>query len=377
MSKIKISYIITKLELGGAQKTTLSLIRLLSNEHYEVHLITSPKGYLIEEARQIPGLKIYFISSLARQVDIVKDLTAFFDMIRYLRQQGISIVHTHSSKAGIIGRWAARTAGVRHIFHTVHGWPFYIKANPIIRFFYRIAEKLTCRITDRVIVVSNADLKAGLRYVDNRKEKYARISYGIESARFFAIARSFDKEGIIKVGFIACYKHQKAPFDFIRVAEYVLRENKNIKFISAGDGILRPAVMQKAASLGLLENIEFLGWHDDIAGLMPQIDILILTSLWEGLPVVVLEALASGIPVVTTDTGGVSELVFTGINGFVEKKGDCKNMAKDILLLAEDNEKRAQLSSNAKRTLREEFDVHYMSKRTQNLYEKIEKGLHI
>lgn len=372
MSKIKIAHIITKLELGGAQKTTLSLIRHLSKKHYEVHLITSPEGYLIEEARGIEGLNLFFVGSLVPQINVIKDLRAFFDIIKYLKQEDITVVHTHSSKAGIVGRWAAWFTGIRHIFHTVHGWPFYIHASPVVRLFYIIAEKLTSCVTSRLIVVSNADLRAGLRHINKRKEKYVKIPYGIESRKFFMKNHRIGKENIIRIAFIACYKAQKAPFDFIKVAAYVLKKNKNIEFISAGDGILRPAVMKEASRLGLNGKIKFLGWQDDIANLLSVVDILLLTSRWEGLPVVVLEALASGIPVVSTDVGGVPEIIISGSNGFIEKKGDCEKLARDILLLADDMEKRIQFSIQAKKSFREEFDISYMSKRMQSLYREAE-----
>jgi glycosyltransferase involved in cell wall biosynthesis len=372
MPKIKLAYIITSLELGGAQKTTLSLILNLNNEHYEVHLITSPEGYLVEKARQIPGLKICFINSLIRRVNIAKDLTAFFYMLKYLKQNDISIVHTHSSKAGIIGRWAAWFSGVRRIFHTVHGWPFYIESSPPARLFYIIAEKLTSCVTSRLIVVSNADLRVGLRYINKRKEKYAKIPYGIETRKFLTKNHRIVKENIIRIGFMACYKPQKAPFDFIKVAASALKKNKDIEFISAGDGILRPAVMKEVSRLGLNGKIKFLGWQDDIAGLMSKIDILLLTSRWEGLPVVILEALAAGIPVVATNAGGIPELIVSGINGFIEEKGDYQKLADDILTIAEDDNKRFQFSVQARKSFGEEFDISYMNKRVQSLYKRIE-----
>lgn len=374
MPKTRIAHIITKLELGGAQKTTLSLLRHINKEHYEVYLITSPSGYLREEACLIPDLNIVFIDTLVRNVSIFNDVFSFFKIAAYLRQKGISIAHTHSSKAGIIGRWAAWCAGVRLIFHTVHGWPFYIETGTVARFFYKISEKLTSHITTKLIVVSDADLKSGIKYVNKKQEKYIKIPYGIESANFDLQSMPAKRCNAISVGFIACYKPQKSPFDFIKVAKLVVDKNKNIDFISAGDGALKRPVMEEASRLGLGGKIIFLGWQNDIARVLRGIDILLLTSRWEGLPVVILESLASGIPVVATDAGGVSELVVSGVNGFVEEKGACEKLADDILLLAGHEDIRMRFSRQAKKRFNNEFDIRHMANSMQNLYQKMEGG---
>ena len=373
MPKTKIAHIITKLEFGGAQKTTLSLLRHIDKERYEVYLITSPAGYLNQEAFRIPGLNIFFVDTLARNINIFNDVASFFKIAKYLRRQGISIVHTHSSKAGIIGRWAAWYAGARSIFHTVHGWPFYIEMGPIVRFFYKISEKVTSLITTRLIVVSDADMKAGLKCVNKKKEKYVKIPYGIESEKFIIKTAPVKEKNIVRVGFIACYKPQKSPFNFVKVATVVVNRNKNIEFISAGDGVLRPSVVKEVSRLGLNDKIRFLGWRNDIACVLSTIDILLLTSRWEGLPIVILEALASGIPVVATDVGGVSELVINGINGFIEEKDACEKLAYDILLLADNRDKRLQFSGHAKKSFKKEFDISYMKNSIQSLYEQVER----
>jgi glycosyltransferase involved in cell wall biosynthesis len=373
MSKTKIAHIITKLELGGAQKTTLSLLRHIDKKRYEVYLITSSRGYLKEEACLLPGLEIFFINTLQRNVNIFNDVLSFFKIAVYLRRKRISIVHTHSSKAGIIGRWAAWLAGTRLIFHSVHGWPFYIEAGAIKRLLYKISEKLTSLITTRIIVVSDADMKSGIKNVSKKQMKYIKIPYGIESTNFTFQSRPAKTDSTINVGFIACYKPQKAPFDFVEVAKLSVNKNKDIKFISAGDGILKHSVIEKVLTLGLGGNIKFLGWQDNIARVLYDIDILLLTSRWEGLPVIILEALASGIPVVATDVGGVSELVVNGVNGFIEKKGACKKLANDILLLAYDNDMRMEFSKQAKKSFKKEFDIRYMKDCMQNLYEKTER----
>lgn len=371
MPKIKVAQIITKLELGGAQKTTLSLLRHLDRKRYCPYLITAPGGYLKEEASSISQLNIFFVDTLLRDINIFKDLVSFFKIRKYLKQQGINIVHTHSSKAGIIGRWAARCAGVKLIFHTVHGWPFYIEAKTALKLAYKVLEKITALITTRLVVVSDKDLKEGLRTVNKSRDKYIKIPYGIEIKDFTVKMDSGSRGKVVKVGFIACYKPQKAPMDFLKVVKKIAGAEKDIEFISAGDGALKPEVMREAAKLGLDKRIQFLGWQPDIAAVLEKLDIILLTSHWEGLPVVIIESLALGIPVVATEVGGVPELVTDGVNGFLAAKGDWEKLAKDLLLLSADKEKRLQFSRQSRKRFKEEFNIGYMKNRIESLYQRV------
>ena len=275
MAKTKIAHIITTLELGGAQKTTLSLLRRLYAETCELHLLTSGVGPLLKDALDIPEVRAVFIPSLVREVSPIRDIIAFWSIYRYLKQHNIFIVHTHSSKAGILGRWAAKLAGVKKIVHTVHGWPFNAETTLAVRLFYRCLEKTTSLITDKLVVVSDSDLKDGLKTIDRNKKKYKKISYGIETDQFKSTAPDSSIGSGCKVGHISCFKSQKAPLDFVRVAKYVTDKNKNVEFISAGDGILRPAAEKLTAELGLSSSIKFLGWRTDIAKIFSTIDILL------------------------------------------------------------------------------------------------------
>lgn len=382
MPKIKIAHIITHLELGGAQKTTLSLLKHINKQDYEAHLITSPEGLLVEDARSIPRLRLFFVPALIREINPIKDIISFWQILRYLKKEGISLVHTHSPKAGIIGRWAARFAGVKLIFHTVHGWPFYIEANTSVRFFYKLLEKATSWLTTRLVVVSNADLEAGLKYVNKNITKYVKVYYGIESKDFLHTNRpekdkdsyplnslNIKKKACI-VGGIFCFKPQKAPLDFIKTAKTVIDKSGNVEFLSIGDGFLRPAAERFSLESGLNGRIRFLGWQRDMPALLSIIDILLLTSRWEGLPVVFLEAMASGVPVVATNVGGASEVIKDGINGFLEEKGACERLADDILFLVNNPDKRREFSERARGAFRQEFDISYMTARIQNLYEQ-------
>ena len=381
MQHKKIIHIITQLELGGAQKTTLALLEQISNPNCEIHLITSPGGLLEDNARSIQGLQILLLPTLSREINIFKDAVSFWQILRYLKCENPSIVHTHSSKAGVLGRWAAKCAGVKKIFHTVHGWPFYIETNIIVRSLYICLEKVTSWITTKLIVVSNADLKEGLKYVNKDRSKYAKIPYGIKSSVFLQIdhknrnnnvalrkSLGIEKDACV-VGNIACFKPQKAPFDFIKVAKGVMEKNVNVQFLSVGDGLLRPAAEKLALKVGLNGRVKFLGWQKDMISILSIVDIVLSTSRWEGLPVVFLEAMASGVPIIATDVGGASEVVKDGINGFLSAKGDKEKLAEDIILLTRDPDKRRLFSERARKNFKKDFDISHMTAHMQKIYE--------
>src|SRR5262249_21765131 len=152
--KAKVFHVITKLELGGAQKVTLMSLERLPRDRYDLALVTAPDGLLVDWASRIPDLKRIWIPSLVREVHPLKDAATLFTLWRLFRRERPDVVHTHSSKAGILGRWAAKLAGVPFIFHTAHGFGFNDFQRPLIRNVYVFLERWTTKITTKLVVVS-------------------------------------------------------------------------------------------------------------------------------------------------------------------------------------------------------------------------------
>ena len=161
--KSKVIHVITKLELGGAQKVTLMTLERLPRDRYELGLVTGPDGLLVDWASRIEGLEPVWMPSLIREVRPIQDLKALFSMLRLFRREKPQIVHTHSSKAGILGRWAARLAGVPFIFHTAHGFGFNDFQRPLVKRVYVWLERVTSKITTKLVVVSYANAEKGER----------------------------------------------------------------------------------------------------------------------------------------------------------------------------------------------------------------------
>ncbi|MBP7089050.1 MAG: glycosyltransferase, partial [Candidatus Omnitrophica bacterium] len=298
--KKKILFIITYLELGGAQKQLLYILKSLDRNKYSLYLYAGNEGYLKEDFLNIPDVTVKLDSSLKRKINPFLDLPAFLKLFFFLRRNSFDIVHTHSPKASILGRWAAFFSGLRNIVYTVHGWPFHDFMHPLAYYFYLFLEKITAKITKKIIVPSQADLKIGLEKKIASLEKLTLIHYGVEIEVFDKIyqeRKKVDKRADL-IFTISSLKKQKGIFYFLTIAKMLLLENPRLNFTIAGDGPLRRKVKEKINNLKLKDKVQLVGWSRDIAYFLKRADIFILTSLWEGLPVSLIEAVIAGVPVI-------------------------------------------------------------------------------
>lgn len=379
MRKIRILYVITKLELGGAQKQLLSLIRGLDPEKFDILLFTSRGGLLLNEAMGIPGIKVKISGFLDRSINPYKDIRAFFELRDFIRTNNIDIVHTHSSKAGIIGRLAAGAPGNKIVLHTVHGWSFNDFQPWWVRALFLRLERCAARFTTRIIVVSKHDLAKGLAMGIGNVNNYSLVRYGINRSEFIP-----EKDDSLKselkigrddliVGTISCLKPQKAPEDFIRLAQRICGPRENVKFILIGDGVLRPKLERLINKWGLNGRVILLGWRRDIARLLPALDVFVLTSRWEGMPIAAIEAMSCALPVVATDTGGISELIKDNDNGYLAYPGDIRGMSDKLLVLLKDEGLRRKTAESGRISLGHDYSLPEMVKKTQDLYENLLK----
>jgi glycosyltransferase involved in cell wall biosynthesis len=379
MQKINLLYIITKLELGGAQKQLLDLISHLDSKRFNLFLFTARDGLLTEDALRIKDLTLRRSRYLERPINPLKDFLALIEIYKFIKRNKIEIVHTHSSKAGILGRWAARYAWAEIIVHTVHGWPFNNYQLCLWRRIYVWLERVTARFTDKIIVVSNCDLQKGLANHIGVENKYQLIRYGINYAEFNLKDQDIKQElGInhddLVVGMVSCFKPQKSPQDFIKLALSVREVLPRVKFILTGDGLLRRKIKGLISKFNLEKQVILTGWRRDIPRILSAIDVFVLTSLWEGFPISVLEAMAASLPVVATHTGGIAEIVVEGKTGFLVSPGDVKEMSEKLIILLGDERLRRQISHNAKDSLNSNFSFEYMVKNNENLYEALIGG---
>lgn len=376
MREINLLYVITKLELGGAQKQLLSLISRLNRNKFRIFLFTAKDGLLLKEAQNLSGVIIKKSKYLERAINPLKDIPAFIELGNFIRENKIDIVHTHSSKAGILGRLAARRQGVRVIIHTVHGWSFNDYQPAFLKNFYVWLERISAKFTDKLIVVSNHDRQNGLKNRIGSKDKYICISYGTDDNEFREQDKSIREEfGLsdkdLLVGTVSCLKPQKSPQDFIKLAFLVNKVLADTKFILVGDGILRKKIEKLVDRLNLNNNVILAGWRRDIPRVLSSIDVFVLTSLWEGLPVSVLEAIKASRPVVATNTGGIAEVIEDGKTGFLIQPKDMFAMRDKLALVLRDKDLRIELAQAAKANLGPNFSFEHMAADTQGIYENL------
>jgi glycosyltransferase involved in cell wall biosynthesis len=361
--KPKVIHVITKLELGGAQKVTLMTLERLPRDRYELGLVTGPEGLLVDWASRIEGLDRVWMPSLIREVRPIQDLKALLGLVTLFRREKPQIVHTHSSKAGILGRWAARLAGVPFIFHTAHGFGFNDFQRPMVKRVYVWLERITTKITTKLVVVSYANAQKGEQNRVFKPGDWILCRDAISVTDFMQPGprrRKLPEWGIppdkLVVGMIACLKPQKSPVDFVDVAARVLKENRQAHFVLAGDGELRPQVEQRIQELGIGQHFTLLGWQTDMPEVYRNLDVVVLTSLWEGLPCVFSEAMAGDLPIVATNVDGAREAIVDGENGFLHEPHDVEGMSRSVLKLLQDPELRQMMGKYGKSRVME-FDI--------------------
>jgi len=376
---MRVCHVITKPELGGAQLSTLNILSKLPRNEYEISVITSPEGILSSEFKGLRATKTYFSPFLTRSINPLADILAFIHIYFIYRNNKYAIVHTHSSKAGIIGRWAARLAGVPVIIHTVHGWSFNDYQGPLRRRLFLFLEKITANLTTKIICVSKKDIATAFNYGIAPKDKFSLIKYGIPLVEFKKALldplRKKREMGITNrdpvVGMISCLKPQKSPLDYIKAAIKIYEEMPNVNFLLVGDGALRTRCRKLLDKTPLNGRFIFTGWRRDISEILDILDVVVLTSKWEGMPISLIEALSKGRIVVATNTGGVSELIEDGLTGYLTHPGSYKEIAEKVLEIFKDPGSFNKMKKNASLSIDDSFGVDRMVDEIAALYREL------
>jgi glycosyltransferase involved in cell wall biosynthesis len=372
---IRVVHIITKLEFGGAQMNTLYTVEHLDREHFKVALIAGVGGYMAPRAKALQDTRCYFIPEMRRSISVLRDWRAFLKIRRILKKLRPHIVHTHSSKAGILGRWAAYAAGVPIIIHTIHGFAFSEYLPAWRNMLYVFLERITARVTTQFISVSRANIDEGKSRGILGEHDAVNIRSGVDIRRF-ANAKVDREEKLAELGIqngakvvamVSCLKPQKAPLDFVRVARYVHRQMPDVRFLFVGDGEMRPMFEERVRESGLEDVVKLTGWREDVPEIMKSVDVLLLTSLWEGLPQVYPQAMAAGVPIVGTDIAGADEVVHDNVTGILVPPRRIPKMGDAVVLLLQDDAMRRSMGEAGRRYLRG-FDRETMVEDQEALY---------
>ena len=340
--EIQVLYIITKLELGGAQKVCLSLLQGLQQSGCTTALISGSEGKLVERVKDQPN--IFLLPEFKHEVSLhavwleIKNFIKLVFHIKHLKKTYPNlIVHTHSTKAGIVGRWAAFFAGVKKRIHTVHGYGFHQHQSWITWLPIYFLELITSVITTHYVCVSSEDVKTGIRLFPRFAKKHSIIRAAVDWEQFYQPAcKTTDLQPEKKAfvfGTVACFKKQKNIFDLLKAFARVHANNTHTRLEIIGDGTLRGAIEIWIAEHRLQEVITLHGWQHQIAPIMLTWDAFVLSSLWEGLPCAIVEARLLKLPVLSYNTGGIHDVIIPGENGFLYPQHDWQSLAQGMLQL--------------------------------------------
>jgi glycosyltransferase involved in cell wall biosynthesis len=371
--RIKVAHVVTRLDFGGAQQNTLATVRGLDPGRFDVLLVCGEGGFFDAEVRADKNIRAVFLGSLVREVSPLRDLLAFLELWNIFQSERPSVVHTHSSKAGILGRLAAAMAGVPAIVHTYHGFGFHDRQNPIVKAVYVLLERLCARFTTQLIYVSSANAEYAERHglgrgvIIRSGVKLSNFPAQVDAAKLkMSAGIGMHKMVVVSIGNL---KPQKNAADFVAAAAKVAASVPEARFVFIGDGPQRRALEAKAFSLGLDGIIMFLGWRRDGAQWLAASDAFALTSLWEGLPRALVEALRTGLPAVCYATDGVVDVLRDGENGFLVPPGDVDAFAERLARLLQDAGLRRRLGAAAAASIGPEFDIEAMVRAQEKLYE--------
>lgn len=373
------------MDLGGAQRAVLHLSRGLDTRRFEQLVITGGGGLLLSELSAISTIKHVVVPEMTRHIgpwgawDDARSVRKICELLRLFKPD---IVHTHTPKAGIVGRWAARRAGIPRIVHTYHGFGFSPQHPLWQRAFYVGLERLTARITSQFVAVSDPNRVLGQSYGIFRREECALIRSGVDFADFRGmgigkvkkkIELGFERSDKI-VGVVASFTPAKALHLFLEAAAKIAKEISGVRFVMIGDGSLRPQLEAQAERLGIGSVVRMLGWRHDVPELLKVFDVFLLTSLWEGLPRSLVEAFVSGVPAVASHVDGMGEVVQEGRNGFLVPPGNAEAMAAAVIRFLKDEPLRQTMGEQARSSV-DDFSVEKMLKDYSDLYENISAGI--
>lgn len=380
---MRVTHVITRLIVGGAQENTIASVLGLRARGLDVDLVagptTGPEGSLEPLVTAVPGL-FTRLPSLVRAVRPWADWRALRALETHFRVRRPDLVHTHSGKAGILGRLAARAAGVRLIVHTIHGPSFGPFQGPLANAVFRAAERRAGRVTTHFVVVAGAMTRQYLDAGIGRPEQYTRIFSGFPLEPFLAarndpaLRRRFglEPEDVV-VGTLARLFRLKGHDDLLSVAPELVRRCPRLKFLWVGDGGWRRRLERRAARLGLGGRIVFTGLvpPPEVPALVGLMDVLVHLSRREGLARALPQALAAGRPVVAYDCDGAGEVCLDGRTGFLVPPGRLDQLEGRLLELAARAELRETLGAAGRALACECFPVERMVDDLEALYGRL------
>ena len=377
---LKICHVITRMIIGGAQENTLYTIQGHLEKGHEVTLVTGPttgpEGQLLKTFRP-SGMRLVEVPELIRSLNPVQDWRAYRKLRKFFEENHFDVVHTHASKAGIVGRVAARKAGVPFVVHTVHGQAFHPYQAALKNQLYIAAERFAAKYCDRIYAVAQAMIDQCVAAGVAPREKYQVVYSGMDLQSFVNARRSPELRARLGipadapvVGMLARLFELKGHDCMIAAAPQIVAQVPDVRFLFIGDGVLRETLQTEIARLGLAEHFVFAGLipPEQVPEYLAQVDVLAHLSLREGLPRACVQALATAKAVVAYPLDGTPEVVLDGETGLLGAPEDVAQVAANVVRLLQDRELRERLGRRGQQLVLERFDWRKMADTLETSY---------
>jgi glycosyltransferase involved in cell wall biosynthesis len=369
MGKINLLHLITELDIGGAEKLLLSLVRKLDSDRYNVIVAyMKGEGKLAKDFKD-SGIRVFDLKMKNRI-----DARAIIYLYRLLKRENIKILHTHLIQADICGFLAGKTAGVPVIISTRHNPDEFRKKFSIPVWL----DGIFANHSDRIIAVSNAVKDFLIKHEKISPQKFAVIHNGIEPGEFIfesGISGKKKESGISLsspvAGCIGRFDEQKGHMCFLEAIPQILEYFPDAKFIFVGEGPLRRKAERRSKELKIDRNVIFTGIRRDIPGILAIMDIFILPSIFEGFGIVLLEAMAAGKPVIASRVGGIPEIINHNLNGILVEPANSAEIAAAILNLLKEPAKMRRMGEAGREEVKKRFSADTMAKKIETLYNEI------
>ena len=378
--KLKICHVITRMNIGGAEENTLLTCMGLVKKGHDVTLVTGPstgpEGNLLAHS-DTTGLNIVEIPELVRSISPFKDWRTYRKLLKLFRKESYDVVHTHASKAGILGRFAAFDAHVPFIAHTVHGQAFHPFQPWIKNIAFKCAERLAANRSDRIYAVAQAMIDQCVAANIAPAEKYKVVYSGMDLSSFMNAvpnpelrAKLGIPEGAPVIGVIARMFPQKGYEDLLRIAPEIAGAFPEARFLLLGDGTMRQEIEKRIQADGLSRQFVFTGMvpPSDVCNYLPFMSIVVHLSYHEGLPRTAVQALAAKVPVVAYPVDGTPEVVEDGVTGYLPSLRNLRQVSGRVIELLRNAELRRVMGETGQERVKARFDTQRMVDTLNNEY---------
>ena len=376
---IPVMHVITRLTMGGSSENTVSMVEQLERFGYASTLVLGPQseGPTVKAARR-RGCRIVALDGLVREVSPARDLTAVAQLYRLFRRARPTIVHTHTSKAGFVGRLAAQLARVPVVVHQPHGHIFYGYWGRARTATFVALERIAAHWTDAMIALTPREIEEHVERGIGRASQYAVVPSGVptQALREMAPSRTAARArlGLPRDAYVVAGVGRFVPikgFDLLVAALPALVERvPETHVLLVGDGAEREALQARAAVLGVADRLHVSGTVSDVIGVLAAADVLAAPSRNEGMGRVLVEAMALGLPVVGTRVGGIADVILDGECGLVVPPEDPPALAEALIDLGLDVARRAKFAEAA-RPRAEAFSTSVAAELMRALYDRL------